>query len=202
MKDAEKAALVGADALGFVFFRQSPRYISPKDAANIIRDLPPFINAVGVFVNEDPGFIEECIKRCGLRAVQLHGDEDAKYCLKFKGLRFEGVKLIKALRVKDRESISSIEECPVDAILLDSYKSNVYGGTGRGFDRDLAILAKEHGKLLIISGGLNPHNVYDVIKEIMPYGVDVSSGIESSPGRKNLELMEQFIQEVRRAEKE
>jgi len=94
----------------------------------------------------------------------------------------DAVSLIKAIRIKDRESLYSIEECPADAILLDTYRSNVYGGTGKGFDRALAILAKEYGRRLIIAGGLNPDNVYDVIKEIRPYGVDVSSGIESSPG--------------------
>lgn len=200
MGDAEKAVLSGADALGFVFFKESPRYVSPKDAEVIINGIPPYISAVGVFVNEDPGFIEECIEVCGLNAVQLHGDEDVKYCSRFKGLRLKGIKLIKAIRVKDRDSLFSIEECPADAILLDAYSSSVYGGTGKGFDRSLALLAKEYGKQLIISGGLSPDNVYDIIKEVRPYGVDVSSGIESSPGKKNVELMEEFIKEVRRAE--
>jgi phosphoribosylanthranilate isomerase len=200
--DAEKAARSGADALGFVFFKESPRYVTPKDAELIVKDLPPFITSVGVFVNEDIGFIEESVERCGLSAVQLHGDEDVNYCLRFKGLRFKGVKLIKAIRVKDKESLSAIEECPADAFLLDTYKGSVYGGTGEVFDRTLAVLAKEYGRQLIVSGGLNPDNVYKVIKEIRPYGVDVSSGIESSPGKKNVELMEEFIKEVRRAEKQ
>ena len=199
-EDAEKAVLAGADALGFIFFKESPRYVTPENAERIIKNMPPFVSAVGVFVNEDPGFIEECVERSGLNAVQLHGDEDIKYCLRLKALRFKGVRLIKAIRIKDRESLSSIEECPVDAILLDTYNSNVYGGTGKGFDRALAVLAKEYGRRLIVAGGLTPDNAYDVIKEIRPYGVDVSSGIESGPGKKNLELMEEFIKEVRRAE--
>lgn len=200
--DGEKAVAAGADALGFVFFKESPRYIAPKDAERIIKDLPPFVSATGVFVNEDLGFIEECVERCGLVAVQLHGDEDVKYCLRFKSGKFKGIKLIKAIRVKDKESLNALEECPADAFLLDAYKSSVYGGTGKGFDRTLAVLAKEYERQLIISGGLNPDNVYDVIKEIGPYGVDVSSGIESSPGKKNVELMEEFIKQVRRAEKD
>jgi phosphoribosylanthranilate isomerase len=200
LDDAKKAVLTGVDALGFVFFKESPRYITPEDTGNIIKNIPPFIAAVGVFVNDDLGFIEECVERCGLNAVQLHGDEDVKYCARFKALKFRAVKLIKAVRVKDRESLSSIEECPADAILLDAYSSSVYGGTGKGFDRTLALLAKEYGRRLIISGGLDPDNVYDVIKEITPYAVDCSSGIESSPGKKNVELMEEFIKEVRRTE--
>ena len=150
--------------------------------------------------NEKLDFIEECVERCSLDAVQIHGDEDVNYCLKFKDLKLQGVKLIKGLRARDRESLSVIEDCPADAILLDAYKKDEYGGTGQGFDRTLAIIAKEYGKNLIISGGLNSDNVYDIIKEVKPYGVDVSSGIESSPGKKNMELMEEFIEEVRRAE--
>jgi phosphoribosylanthranilate isomerase len=201
LTDAGKAVSIGADALGFVFFKESPRYIAPKNVEIIVQALPPFVTSVGVFVNEDVGFIEECVERCGLDAVQLHGDEDIGYCLKFKSLKFKSVKLIKAIRIKDRESLGIIEECPADAFLLDTYKSSVYGGTGKGFDRTLAVLAKEYGRHIIISGGLNPDNVYDVIKEIKPYGVDVSSGIESNPGKKNVELMEEFIKEVRKAEK-
>lgn len=203
VKDAKNAVSVGADAIGFVFFKESPRYISPENAGAIIRELPPFMTSVGVFVNEDLRFIEECVERCGLNAVQLHGDEDINYCLRFKGLKFKGVKLIKTVRIKNKESLRSIEKGdPSDAILLDTYRSDVFGGTGEGFDRTIALLAKEYTNRLIISGGLNPDNVYDVIKKISPYGVDVSSGIESSPGRKNIELMEEFIKEVRRAESE
>lgn len=202
VEDAKKGVSVGADALGFVFFKESPRYIKQEKAEAIIRGLPPFITAVGIFVNEDLGFIEECTERCGLNAVQLHGDEDPKYCFEFKALRFKDVKLIKAVRIKGKESLSAIEECPADAILLDTYRDEMYGGTGRVFDRTLAVLAKEYGRPLIVAGGLNPDNVYDVIEEIRPYGVDVSSGIESSPGKKNVELMEEFIKEVHRADRD
>ena len=134
--------------------------------------------------------------------MQIHGDEDVKYCLKFKGLNLKGVKLIKGIRVKDRESLAAIENCHSDAIILDAYKKGLYGGTGEGFDHSLAVIAKEYGRNIIISGGLNPDNVYKIIKEVRPYGVDVSSGIESSSGKKNIELMERFIEEVRQAERE
>lgn len=201
-EDAEKAVLAGADGIGFVFFKDSPRYIIPEKAEGIIKTLPPFVTAVGIFVNEDLMFIEECVARGGLNAVQLHGDEDVKYCSDFIGLKFKGVKLIKAIRVRGEDSLRAIEDSPADAILLDAYRSNVYGGTGKGFDRALALLAKEYGRHLIVAGGLSPDNVREIIKEVRPYGVDVSSGIESSPGRKNTELMEEFIKEVRLAESE
>lgn len=202
VEDRDSAIKAGADAIGLVFFKDSPRFVALEKAEMIAKDTPPFISIVGVFVNERLDFIEECVERCNLNAVQLHGDEDVNYCLRFKGFKFKGLKLIKGIRVRDRESLSVIEDCPADAILLDAYKKDAYGGTGQGFDRTLAMIAKEYGKNLIISGGLNADNVYDIIKEVMPYGVDVSSGIESSPGKKNIELMEEFIQEVRRAEKE
>jgi phosphoribosylanthranilate isomerase len=200
VEDAKKSAILGVDAIGLIFFKDSPRYVTPEKASAITSILPPFITSVGVFVNEELGFIEECIEECGLSAIQLHGDEDVEYCVKFKGLKFKGVKLIKAIRVKDKESIRSIEDCPADAFLLDTYKKGIYGGTGEAFDFSLALLAKEYGRNLIISGGLTPDNVHDIIKQVQPYAVDVSSGIESSPGKKNIELMEQFIEEVRQTE--
>lgn len=202
LDNAVKAVNAGVDCLGFVFFKDSPRYVTPEYAEAIIKDTPPFITSVGVFVNDDLRFIEDCVENCGLGAVQLHGDETPEYCSNFKGLKFKGVKLIKAIRVRDKESIRSIEDCQADAILLDTHRPDAYGGTGRVFDRSLALLAKEYGRRLIISGGLTPDNVYETIKEISPYGVDVSSGIESSPGKKNVELMEEFMHEVRRAEEE
>ncbi|MFH1782638.1 MAG: phosphoribosylanthranilate isomerase [Candidatus Omnitrophota bacterium] len=198
IEDAKNAINVGADALGFVFFKKSPRYVTLDQAESIIKEAPPFISSVGIFVNEDMEFISECIERCGLNVVQLHGDENVKYCIDFKNIRFKDVKLIKAIRVKGRESLHQIEDCPADAFLLDTFKEDAYGGTGKTFDRTLAVLAKEYGRRLIISGGLTPENVYDVIKETRPYAVDVSSGIESSPGKKNLELMEMFMREVQR----
>jgi phosphoribosylanthranilate isomerase len=201
IEDRDSAIIAGADAIGIVFFKDSPRFVSLEKAERIVKDIPPFISAVGVFVNENPEFIGECVERCDLNAVQLHGDEDAKYCLRLKDMNFNReVKLIKSIRVKDKNSLATIEDCPADAILLDVYKKGLYGGTGEGFDPSLAIIAKEYGRNIIISGGLNPGNVYDIVRKIRPYGADVSSGIESSPGRKNVELMERFIAEVRLAE--
>ncbi|MFA4992309.1 MAG: phosphoribosylanthranilate isomerase, partial [Candidatus Omnitrophota bacterium] len=165
-EDRDSAISAGADAIGLVFFKDSARFVSQKKADEIARDMPPFVSIVGVFVNEDMRFVEDCVERYNLGAVQLHGDEDTKYCLGFKGLNFKGVSLIKAIRVSNRESLDCLEDCPADAFLLDTYKSGAYGGTGRGFDRSLAVLAAEYGRRLIISGGLNPNNVYEIIKEI------------------------------------
>ena len=202
IEDRDGAVNSGADAIGLVFFKDSPRFVTLEMAEIITKDIPPFVSAVGIFVNEDLKFIEECVERCGLNAVQIHGDEDVKYCLRFKGLNLKGVKLIKSIRVKDRESLAVIENCSSDAIILDAYKKGLYGGTGEGFDPSLAIIAKEYGRHIIISGGLSPNNVCKIIKEVKPYGVDVSSGIESSPGKKNIELMERFVEQVRQAEAE
>lgn len=199
IEDRDNAIKAGADAIGIVFFKPSRRFVSIEKAENILKGIPPFVSSVGVFVNEDLEFIEECVERCSLDAVQIHGDEDVRYCLEFNALKLKGVKLIKAIRVRNRESLAIIEDCPVDAFLLDSYSHAAYGGGGLGFDRSLAIIAKEYGKNIIVSGGLTPDNVYEVIKEVMPYGVDVSSGIESSPGNKSLELMEEFMAQVRKA---
>jgi len=202
VEDRDSAIMAGADAIGLVFFKDSPRFVPLEEAERVAGNIPPFISAVGIFVNEKLDFIEECVERCNLNAVQLHGDEDIDYCLRFKNLKLKGVKLIKGIRIKSRESLAIIENCPSDAIILDAYKKGLYGGTGEGFDYSLAIIAKEYGKNVIISGGLKPDNVYNIIKEVKPYGVDVSSGIESSPGKKNIELMERFIEQVRLTEAE
>lgn len=200
IEDADSAASLRPDALGFVFFKKSPRFITLQKASRIIRNIPSSIDTVGVFVNEDLAFIKECAEKCSLRAVQLHGDEDTEYCQRFKDLGLKNVKTIKAIRVKDKKSLGSIERFPVDAVLLDAYSDDLYGGTGKRFNSDLALEAKKYGKPIIISGGLDPENVYDVITKVRPYGVDVSSGIESGPGKKDLDLMQKFMKEIRRAE--
>jgi len=197
--DAQKAVLSGVNALGFVFFKNSRRCIDRENAKFIIENLPPFIASVGVFVNEDIEYIKECVELCGLSVIQLHGDEDVKYALKLKGLGLK-VKLIKAIRVKDEESLKVINKYPVDAILLDSYTEGFYGGTGVTFDKSLIALAINYGRPIVLSGGLNADNVYDRIKDATPYAVDVSSGIESAPGKKDFALMQKFMAQVRRFE--
>ena len=189
--DALEANSYGADALGFVFYKKSPRYIEVKLAKEIILKLPPFTAAVGVFVNETYKNIEKAIDTCSIRVIQLHGDEEKDFCSKFD------VKVIKAIRVKDENSLEMMKRYKVSAFLLDNFSKEIPGGTGKSFDWDLAIRAKRYGNI-ILAGGLNPENVIEAILKVKPYGVDVSSGIESKPGKKDYEKMRRFIEAVKR----
>jgi len=188
--DALEAVSYGADALGFVFYEKSPRYIEVKRAKEIISKLPPFTTAVGVFVNETYKNIEKIIDACSIRVIQLHGDEEKDFCSKFK------VRVIKAIRVKDESSLKMMKGYKVAAFLLDNYSQKLPGGTGKSFDWDLAIRAKKYGDI-ILAGGLNPENVSEAISKVRPYGVDVSSGVESRPGKKDYKKMRRFIEAVK-----
>ena len=187
--DALEAVRLGVDALGFVF-APSPRQIEPHRAKEIINKLPPWVPAVGVFVNEKPECILQIVNQTGLDWVQLHGEESPDYC------RELGLKLIKSLRVKGKSSLKKIPEYPVGGILLDTYDPSLFGGTGKSFNWDLAIEAKHFGKPIILAGGLNSENVKEAISKVQPYGVDVSSGVESSPGKKDYEKMQRFMEIV------
>ncbi|MBI3599240.1 MAG: phosphoribosylanthranilate isomerase [Nitrospinae bacterium] len=205
LEDAVYAAECGADAVGFIFYQKSPRFIERKTAKEIIRNLPPFITTVGVFVNHD---IEDVIKTaqdCRLNAVQLHGDESPDYCSKIPLLSpftkggVRGIKIIKAIRVESKDSFKKMTGYGVSAFLLDSYSENSYGGTGKTFNWNLAIKAKEYGRI-ILSGGLTKDNVKDAIEKVEPYGVDVSSGVEESIGKKDREKVRAFIKRVKEYE--
>jgi len=189
-EDASMAVEYGADALGFVFAR-SPRQIDPLLAREIIRGLPPFVMKVGVFVNEDIGFIHRVVEYCGLDAVQLHGDEPPEYC---KGLPFQ---VIKAFRVKDESVLEDLQRYDVDAYLLDSYVRGKDGGTGKTFNWDIARRAAVKYKNIILAGGLKDTNVAEAINTVNPYAVDVSSGVEAN-GRKDRGKIVRFMNEVRR----
>ena len=191
LKDALLAVEFGADAIGFIFYKKSPRYVSAKNAKEICSKLPPFVNRVGVFVNETAEKINRIADRCGLDAVQLHGDESPAFCKKIK------VRVIKAVRVKDSGSLKGLSRYPVDGLLLDTYKQDRWGGTGKVFDWELAIRAKKYGPV-ILAGGLSPRNVKAAIKKVKPYGVDVSSGVEQSPGKKDPKKVKAFLKAVRK----
>ncbi len=191
LEDARAAVDLGADALGFIFVPDTPRYIEPEAAKRIISDLPPFITTVGVFADALPEVILRTVKTCGLNAVQLHGSETPEYCSEINC-----PKLIKALRIKDRSSLSSISDYRVSAYLLDTYVKGKKGGTGETFNWDLAIEAKKYGRI-IIAGGLTPENVAQAIRHVSPYAVDVGSGVESSPGKKDHFRVKAFIENVR-----
>ncbi len=192
-EDALMCVESGADALGFVFYEKSPRFLSSDAAADIVKALPPFVTTVGVFVNQSHEAIMDVAHRVGLDCVQLHGDEGVEDCRALSALR-----PIKAFRIKDAEDLRGIEAYSglVSALLLDTRVEGAYGGTGRGFDRHLALPVKQYGRV-ILSGGLTPDNVVEAVKMVEPYGVDVSTGVESKPGRKDPLKVRRFIENIK-----
>jgi phosphoribosylanthranilate isomerase len=191
LDDALMAAEAGADALGLVFFEKSPRYVDPERAARIIAAIPPFVQVVGLFVNADLDFVNSTADSCGLDIVQLHGDESPSYCQSVRR------RVMKAFRVRGMESLALMADYSVSAYLLDAYSPNAYGGTGASFDWDCAVAAKERGRI-ILAGGLDADNVASAVAKVAPYGVDVSSGVESSPGIKDPEKVIRFIREAKK----
>lgn len=190
LKDTMAAVEAGADAVGFVFYAKSPRAVSPKGVAAIVSHLPPFVECVGVFVNEKPEVVRQIMSECGLSHAQLHGEESPQYCADLKQ------PVIKAVRVRTREDLASLSSYRVDAILLDAFVEGVAGGTGTAFDWGLAVEAKAWGPV-ILAGGLTPDNVGEAVSRVQPYGVDVSSGVELSPGVKDHAKVKAFVENVK-----
>lgn len=185
--DALKAVECGAWALGFIFYKESPRYISPSKARVIVEALPPFVTPVGVFVNHSKGAVREICRLTRIRTVQFHGDETPSYCKHFKDC-----KIIKAFRVDQNFDFKSIDQYMVDAYLFDTYHENSFGGTGKTFNWGL-LNNKTFPKPFILSGGLNPNNIQEAIRQVHPFAVDVSSGVEESPGKKDYLKIKDFI---------
>lgn len=185
-EDAITASDCGADALGFIF-AHSPRKISPNAAKKIIESLPPFVVRVGVFVNEKLDIVNKISKYCKLDAVQLHGDESPSYCAKVHA------RVIKAFRINGKNSLKNISKYKNCAVLLDSFSFDKYGGTGKTFDWELALQAKKIGMPLILSGGLTLKNISAAIKKVKPYAIDLCSGLEEYPGKKNIKKIERAI---------
>lgn len=184
VEDAVRIAELGADALGFIFYPKSKRYVTPEKAHEIIKQLPPSITTVGVFVNEEN--IGDILEICPLDILQLHGNESPEYCSTFSK------RIVKSFRVTDDFSFEILEKYPVHAFLLDSFVEGQYGGTGVTFDWEKAVEAKKYGNI-VLSGGLNPRNIEEAIQFVQPYGVDVSSGVEIEPGRKDIEKVKKVI---------
>jgi phosphoribosylanthranilate isomerase len=193
----EDAALVldqGVDVLGFNFYPSSPRYIDPEHARSIIRRLPPFALAVGLFVNVAiPDILSETAHCAGVQVLQLHGNESPGYCRELSAWP-----LIKVLRIGKEPVQSNLNEYPVQAFLLDVKDDSLFGGTGRSFDWKLAD-GIDRTRPVILAGGLRLDNVREAIRIVRPYGVDVCSGVESSPGRKDAGKLAEFLKEVQNA---
>ena len=189
-EDAEYAVEQGADAVGFIFYKKSPRSVTMKEAREIILKLPPFVDSVGVFVNESPDRVNKIADYCGLDLVQLHGEESPAFCRKIHR------RVIKAFRVADLQSIKQMEKYSVSGFLLDTFCDDLHGGTGKTFDWNLALPAKKMGPV-ILAGGLTPRNVAQAVRQVRPYGVDVCSGVEKTPGIKDPEKVRAFLKNIR-----
>jgi phosphoribosylanthranilate isomerase len=189
--DAQAAAAAGADMIGLMFYEGSPRHITLPKAVEIARSLSPFVLRVGVFVNPDETVVNRAIAECGLNLLQFHGDETSEFCTQF------GIMSMKALRVKDADSLQALETYQTDAFLLDAYSKSGLGGTGEKFNWNLAIEARRFGKPIFLAGGLTPENVADAVRQVRPFAVDVSSGVESAPGKKDAAKVKAFIEAVR-----
>ena len=190
LEDALVAVEAGADALGFVFFQGSSRYISPEHAAAIICRLPPFVQTVGLFVNEKSAIVNAIADQCGVDIVQLHGEESPEYCQAINR------RIIKAFRVKDAASLDTMADYRVAGWLLDAWSPVAHGGTGTTFNWDIAAHAAA-SRPIILAGGLTPENVAEAAVTVRPYAVDVSSGVESEPRKKSAGLINQFISAIR-----
>ena len=191
--DGLAAAEAGADLIGLMFYEKSPRHILLSTAAEIARAIPPFVMKVGVFVNPEPELVMRAIGECGLSMLQFHGEETPEFCTQF------GLMNMKAFRIRDEASLVALPNYPTDAYLLDAFSSEARGGTGEKFNWDLAIEAKTFGKPIFLAGGLTPENVAAAVKQVRPFGVDVSSGVESAPGKKDAAKVKAFIAAVKAA---
>ena len=194
LDDGLEAIAAGVDALGFVFVPNTPRYITPSLAKLVIKQLPPFITNVGLFVDSEIDEIEDIVNHCKLDAVQLHGNESPEMCSQIS----LQTKVIKSFHVKKELQVlrNEIENYRVDAYLLDTFIKGKAGGTGQTFDWRIA---EGLSQRIILAGGLTPDNIGTAIAQLQPYGVDVSSGVEKSPGKKDTNKIYSFVRQVRKA---
>ena|SRR5215813_13511217 len=193
LPDALQATEAGADALGFVFYASSPRKTTIEAAAPIAKAIPAHVVKVGVFVDAEDEFVYRAIAECHLNLLQFHGEETPEYCRQF------GLMSMKAFRMRDTESLARLRAYPTEAWLLDAYSPEKPGGTGMRFNWDLAIEAQKLGRPIFLAGGLTPENVGDAVQRVHPYGVDVSSGTEAEPGKKDHAKVKAFISAAKAA---
>jgi len=192
LEDALKIAELNPDAMGFVFYKRSPRYIQPLKAYGIIRQLPVGILKVGIFVDAAQKYVRRTAKLCALDLLQFHGKETPKFCEKFKNY-----KVIKAFRIKKSVDRDGILKYNTYGYLFDTFQRSKAGGTGKKFDWRLLKGLGDLGRPIFLSGGLNEKNVSRAIEAIRPDWVDVSSSVEQKPGRKSFEKAKIFIEKVR-----
>jgi phosphoribosylanthranilate isomerase len=189
LTDALAAVEMKADILGFNFYPQSPRYIEPEKAMEIIAMLPAFVDTAGIFVNAEAHTIHEMTHSGSLNWVQFHGDETPEFCDQFTTWNLQ---TIKAIRVQTEESLIQAARYHTSALLLDAYNSSFYGGTGERFDW---ALLENFPYRIFVAGGITPDNIEEAL-EYKPYGVDICSGIESEPGKKDHKKMKQLLETI------
>jgi phosphoribosylanthranilate isomerase len=192
-EDAEAASNEGAAAIGFIFVRSSPRYIDPDDAKEIIRSLPPFVTPVGVIAETSRSEALALIAKSGVRCLQVHGDDALG---DFKDFPIPSYKVF---RVSAQFKLERLKGLKANALMLDTFVEGKLGGTGKTFDWNIALQAKQYGRV-ILSGGINPQNVGDAIRRVGPYAIDVSSGVEHSAGIKDHEKIRLLFEVIRRSE--
>jgi phosphoribosylanthranilate isomerase len=196
-EDARMAVAAGADGLGFIFVEQSPRLVEPDMVRAITEELPPFVDRIGVFLDEEIDVIKEIVHYCHLTLVQLHGSESPEYCRKISS------QVIKAFSIRtesDSEELAAYADA-ASGFLLDTYHKDMAGGTGKAFDWKLVEQVKPPGPV-ILAGGLTPENIGEAIRQVKPFAVDVNSGVEYQPGRKDSDKLKNFAHEVRKADEQ
>ncbi len=189
---AREIAALNVDALGFILYPPSPRYIEPEQIKIILADLPPFLTKVGVFVNEPLDKLIETIRAAGLDLAQLSGDESPGYC---SALSKNGISWIKAFRVGEKFDEAEFDRYPQNFFLLDAWSKDEYGGTGKTCDWKLAHRASQKFQV-ILAGGLEVDNIQQAIEQVQPYGIDVSSGVETAPGIKSIEKIREMLARI------
>lgn len=193
--DVLHAVSAGVDGLGFIFAKNSPRYVEPEKAKELISFVPPFVDAVGVFVNEDPDVVTDIVKYCGLTMVQLHGRENVDYC------KLMPIRVVKSFAVNSAtdKAEMAVYSGVAAGYLLDTYHKSMAGGTGKTFDWSLIDGLQIPGPILL-AGGLGPENIEEAITVARPFAVDVNSGVEMEPGRKDHDKITELVNVVRRAD--
>lgn len=193
VNDGLAAAAAGADMIGLMFYTRSPRHVPWATATAIACALPPQVVKVGVFVDPTMETVERAIAECGVSLLQFHGDEPPDFCTQF------GVMSLKAFRIRDAASLGALPGYQTDAWLLDAFSPAALGGTGEKFNWELASEAKKLGRPIFLAGGLTPENVAEAVRRVQPFAVDVSSGVESTPGKKDPAKVRAFIAAVKSA---